>query len=86
MLPIRTFVVKFNKLNLKIMKKILLSMIVLVFVIPIFAQTGTIVVNVSGIENDKGVVQIGLYNREESFPNYNMNFKGAFPKANKNVS
>ena len=85
MLPIRTFVVKFNKLNLKIMKKILLSMIVLVFVIPIFAQTGTIVVNVSGIENDKGVVQIGLYNREESFPNYNMNFKGAFPKANKNV-
>ena len=65
------------------MKKILLSIIVLVFVTPIFAQTGTIVVNVSGIKNDKGVVQIGLYNSEASFPNYNKNFKGTFPKANK---
>ncbi len=66
------------------MKKILLSIIVLVFVTPIFAQTGTIVVNVSGIKNDKGVVQIGLYNSKESFPNYDKNFKGIFPKANKN--
>ncbi len=55
----------------------------LVLATPIFAQTGTIVVNISGIENNKGVVQIGLYNSEESFPVYEKNFKGAFPKANK---
>jgi len=65
------------------MKKILLSIIVLVFVTPIFAQTGTIVVNVSGIKNNKGVVQIGLYNSEASFPTYNKNFKGVPLKANK---
>jgi uncharacterized protein (DUF2141 family) len=55
----------------------------LVFATPIFAQTGTIVVNVSGIENNKGVIQIGLYNNEESFLDYEKNFKGVFPKADK---
>jgi len=65
------------------MKKMLLSILVLVLVSPAFEQTSNIVVKVTGIENDKGVIQIGLYNSEESFPNYDKNFKGAFTKANK---
>ena len=65
------------------MRNLFISILFLVFATPIFAQTGTIVVNVSGIENNKGVVQIGLYNSAENFPNYEKNFKGAFPKANK---
>ncbi len=57
----------------------------LVFTTPIFAQTqtGTIVVNISGIENSKGVIQIGLYNSETSFPEYDKNFKGVATKADK---
>jgi len=55
----------------------------MVFVSPIFSQTGTIVVKVSGIENNKGVIQIGLYNSETSFPDYDKNFKGVSSKADK---
>jgi uncharacterized protein (DUF2141 family) len=65
------------------MKNLFFSIIFLVFATPIFAQTGTIVVKVSGIENNKGVVQIGLYNSEESFPVYEKTFKGAAVKADK---
>jgi len=65
------------------MKKLLFSMMVLVLVSPIFAQTGDIVVKVTGIENDKGLIQIGLYNSEASFPVYEKVYKGVFPKANK---
>jgi len=54
----------------------------LVFATPIFAQTGTIVVNVSGIENNTGKIQIGLYNSEKTFPTYGKHFKGAEPNAN----
>ncbi len=49
---------------------------------PFFAQTGTIVVNISGIENNDGIVRIGLYNTESTFPTYGKHFKGAEPKAN----
>ncbi len=65
------------------MKNLFIGIIFLVLATPIFAQTGTIVVNVTGIENDKGVVQIGLYNSEESFPNYEENTKGVALKASK---
>ena len=65
------------------MKKILLSMMVLVLGSPIFAQNGDVVVKVTGIENDKGLIQIGLYNSEASFPVYEKVYKGVFPKANK---
>ena len=54
----------------------------LVFATPIFAQTGTIVVNVSGIENNTGIIKIGLYNSESTFPTYGDHFKGAEPNAN----
>ena len=56
----------------------------LVFATPIFAQTtGTIVVNITGIKNNTGVIQIGLYNSETSFAVYEKNYKGAFTKADK---
>ena len=58
-------------------------MIVLVLGSPIFAQNGDVVVKVTGIENDKGLIQIGLYNSEASFPVYEKVYKGVFPKANK---
>ena len=53
----------------------------LVFATPIFAQTGTVVVNVSGIENNNGIVRIGLYNSENTFPTYGKHYKGAEPNA-----
>ena len=65
------------------MRKIIFSILLLVFVAPVFAQTGTIHVNVSGIENNKGLLQIGLYNSEANFPIYSKVFKGIFPKATK---
>ena len=65
------------------MKNLFLAIVVMVFATPIFAQTGTIVVKVSGINNNKGVVQIGLYNSETGFPDYDKNFKGISVKADK---
>jgi uncharacterized protein (DUF2141 family) len=64
------------------MKKVFLSILILVFATPFLAQTGTIVVNVSGIENNKGIIRIGLYNNESTFPTYGEQFKGAEPNAN----
>lgn len=64
------------------MKNLIFGIMFLVFATPIFAQTGTIVVNISGIENNKGVVQIGLYNSESTFPTYGEHYKGAEPKSN----
>ena len=65
------------------MKKMLLSILVLVLVSPAFAQTSNIVVKVTGIESNEGLIQIGLYNSEASFPEYAKVYKGVFPKANK---
>ncbi len=64
------------------MKKLLFCLMLLIIVVPVIAQTGSIVVNISGIKNNKGVIQIGLYNSEASFPIYEKNFKGVFSKAN----
>ena len=63
------------------MKNLISIIIILGLATPIFAQTGAVVVNVTGIENNKGIIQIGLYNSEASFPVYEKNFKGVFPKA-----
>ena len=59
------------------MKNLIISFMFLVFATPIFSQTGTIVVKVSGIENNKGIVRIGIYNSESTFPVYGKQFKGA---------
>lgn len=66
------------------MKKIMTAIILMVLATPIFAQTGTIVVKVSGIENNKGVIRIGLYNSKTSFPIYKKAmFENSFKQANK---
>ncbi len=69
--------------NLKFytMKNLIMAIIAMVFATPIFAQTATIKVSISGIENNKGVVEIGLYNSEASFPVFDKVFKGAEVKA-----
>ncbi len=64
------------------MKNIVLSIMFLILTMPAFAQTGTIVVEISGIEVSKGSVQIGLYNSKDAFPTYGENYKGAFSAAN----
>ena len=56
---------------------------IMVLTVPIFAQTGKVNVEISGIESNKGLIQIGLYNNEQSFPIYKNVFKGIFPAANK---
>ena len=59
-----------------------MAIIVTVFATPIFAQTGTVIVEISGVENNTGIIRIGLYNSEGTFPTYGENFKGAEPNAN----
>jgi len=64
--------------------KNLLIVIIIVLASPIFAQTGTVVVKVSGIENNKGVIRIGLYNEKTDFPIYeNAIFENSYQQANK---
>ena len=50
------------------------------------AQTGRIKVNIEGIENTDGELQIGLYNSADSFPDFEKNFKGASITADKSGS
>ena len=65
------------------MKNLFMAIVVMVFATPSFAQTGTVTVNVLGIENNKGVVRIGLYHNKESFPIYEKAmFKDVSEKAN----
>ena len=64
------------------MRNLIMAIIVMLFAIPVFAQTGTVVVDISGIENNTGVVRIGLYNSESTFPTFGEHFKGAEPRAN----
>ena len=59
------------------MKNLFLPIIVLVFVSPIFSQTGIVKVTITGIENTDGNVEIGIYNNKESFPVYGKEMQGA---------
>lgn len=64
------------------MKKLIIISLILFCSVVAAAQTGTIVVNVTkGIENDKGVVQIGIYNNADDFPVYDKNTAGALVEA-----
>ncbi len=65
------------------MKKILIGLILMALITPLFAQTGTVVVNITGINNNTGLVQVGLYNDEEKFPDIGDYYKHIVPKANK---
>ena len=61
------------------MKKICLPLIVSIFAIFVsmaYAQTGTIYVEISGINDPKGLMSIGLYSNEKGFPDKGKEYKG----------
>ncbi len=62
------------------MKKLWTVIAVILFSTSLFAQK--INVQINGIENNRGVIQIGLYNDEASFPSYEGRIKGVALKAN----
>jgi len=57
------------------MKKIILFVILLSINAIIFAQTGKIKVEVSNINNEKGVIYIGIYNNPTTFPKADVVFE-----------
>ena len=61
------------------MKKFYLPLIMSIFVFFVsmaYAQTGTINVEISGIEDPKGLMSIGLYSDEKGFPDDGKEYKG----------
>lgn len=59
------------------MKQLFYIILCVFFINVCFSQTGTVIVKINGITNTKGGIEIGLYNKKESFPIYTENFKGA---------
>lgn len=49
-----------------------------------FSQTGTITVTIKGIDNTKGKIEIGLYNKKSDFAIYNKAFMGVAVAVEKN--
>lgn len=45
------------------------------------AQNANITINVEGVKDKEGLIQIGLFNSKDDFPNRNKVFAGADPKA-----
>ncbi len=61
------------------MKKFSLPLIVSIFVIFVsvaYAQTGTVIVEISDINDPKGLMSIGLYSNEKGFPDKGKEYKG----------
>jgi uncharacterized protein (DUF2141 family) len=61
------------------MKKFYLPLIMSVFacfVSMAYAQMGTINVEISGVEDPKGLMSIGLYSKEKGFPDDGKEYKG----------
>jgi uncharacterized protein (DUF2141 family) len=61
------------------MKKIYLPLIMSIFTFFVsmtYAQTGTIDVEISGINDPKGLMSIGLYSDEKGFPDDGKEYKG----------
>ena len=61
------------------MKKFSLPLIMSIFVFFVsmaYAQTGTINVEISGVEDPKGLMSIGLYSDEKGFPDDGKEYKG----------
>ncbi|MBC8431474.1 MAG: DUF2141 domain-containing protein [Desulfobacterales bacterium] len=61
------------------MKKFRLLLIIIsltLFVSIAYAQTGTITVEISGIQGTEGQISIGLYTSEEGFPETEKSYKG----------
>jgi len=49
------------------MKKLFNSALFVLFSVSGFSQTGTITVNIDGINSTKGKIEIGLYDKKENF-------------------
>ncbi len=61
------------------MKKFSLPLIVSIFVIFVsvaYAQTGTVIVEISDINDPKGLMSIGLYSNKKGFPDKGKEYKG----------
>ena len=61
------------------MKKFSLPIIVSIFVFFVsmaYAQTGTVIVEISDIIDPKGLMSIGLYSKKEGFPDKGKEYKG----------
>ncbi len=65
------------------MKRFRMSLIVIcltLFLSIAYAQTGTITVEISGIQGSEGQISIGLYTGEEGFPETEKSYKGTIAK------
>ncbi len=60
--------------------KILMFLTILFISGLIAAQTGTIKIEIQGMKSSKGLLQIGLYNSADDFPDFEKSYKGASPK------
>jgi len=61
------------------MRKISLPLIVSIFAFFVsmaYAQTGTVIVEISDINDPKGLMSIGLYSNEKGFPDKGKEYKG----------
>ena len=61
------------------MKKLSLPLIVSIFAFFVsmaYAQTGTVIVEISDINDSKGLMSIGLYSNENGFPDKGKEYKG----------
>ena len=61
------------------MKKVVLSFIVTIvtiLLVAVYAQAGTLTVEVSGIKETKGMISVGLYSDKEGFPDKGKEYKG----------
>ena len=65
-------------------KAMITSSLILALGLINFAQTGAIEVKIYGIENNNGIVMIGLYNSEADFPDFDKGYTGAAPEADEN--
>lgn len=65
------------------MKTVLISSLLTIYSFLGFSQSGRIVLQINGCKNNIGVVQIGLYNSEDGFTEYDKSFKGGEVKAKK---
>ncbi|HIP49024.1 MAG TPA: DUF2141 domain-containing protein [Lutibacter sp.] len=68
------------------MKNLFLAIVVMVFTLPIFAQSGIVKVTITGIENTDGNVVIGIYNSKSTFPVFGKEMQGAKIKPTKTGS
>ena len=63
------------------MKIFLITILIFLSINQVSAQTGTVVVEISGVASNKGLVQIALHNNGNNFPKSKKPYKTASPRA-----